>query len=34
MTHVEGTIDEQEDDSTGSWPPEGSASTDLQAVPS
>jgi len=33
MTHVESTVDEQDEDSNGSWPPRDIANTDLQAMP-
>lgn len=33
MTHVESTVDEQDEDNYDTWPPMDVADTDLQAVP-
>lgn len=33
MTHVESTVDEQDEDNNDRWPPTDVANTDLQAVP-
>ena len=33
MTHVESTVDEQDEDKYDTWPPMDVADTDLQAVP-
>ena len=33
MTHVESTVDEQDEDNNDRWPPRDITYTDLQAVP-